>query len=162
MDGLANQLGDGVRRIAKSRADSGSAGRRAITARHHGARQPELVGEPDHIFEALLDAALLVLAVVVGGHCAARGLDGPEPLSVMLDEQLLVEQASEQPDGLASECGFDLVGGTLDQYDALPATVCRSGSRANAQNRSYESIARTPSCGRCFNQSSIRACGSAR
>jgi len=45
---------------------------------------------------------------------------------------------------------------------ASPATVRRSGSRANAQNRSQEHIARTPPAGRCVSQSSMRLCSSDR
>src|SRR3546814_9475125 len=67
------------------------------------------------LVEPLLGAALLILAIAVERHGAARRLVRAMPLAVMLHEELLVEQPPEQRHRLAGELGLDLVGSALNR-----------------------------------------------
>src|SRR3546814_6241060 len=108
-------------RISDWSSDVGSSylgpdcGARPVAARHGRAWQPQLVSEPDHLVEPLLGAALLILAIAVERHGAARRLVRAMPLAVMLHEELLVEQPPEQRHRLAGELGLDLVGSALNR-----------------------------------------------
>src|SRR3546814_350029 len=97
---------------------------RPVAARHGRAGQPQLVSEPDHLVEPLLGAALLILAIAVERHGAARRLVRAMPLAVMLHEQLRVEQPPEQRHRLAGELGLDLVGSALNR----DGRVARNGA----------------------------------
>src|SRR3546814_11697546 len=73
---------------------------------------------------ALFRAAVLILAIAVERHGAARRLGRAMPLAVMLREGLLVEQPPEQRHRLAGELGLDLVGSALNR----DGRVARNGA----------------------------------
>src|SRR3546814_19601205 len=113
---------------------------RPVAARHGRAGQPQLVSEPDHLVEPLLGAALLILAIAVERHGAARRLVRAMPLAVMLHEELLVEQPPEQRHRLAGELGLDLVGSALNR----DGRVARHGAPLGLPSARAETLPFTP------------------
>src|SRR3546814_19757037 len=95
---------------------------RPVAARHGRAGQPQPVSEPDHLVEPLLGAALLILAIAVERHGAARRLVRAMPLAVMLHEELLVEQPPEPRPRLAGKPGPDLDGTAPNPNRRAPRT----------------------------------------
>src|SRR3546814_20086699 len=83
---------------------------------------------------------LLILAIAVERHGAARRLVRAMPLAVMLHEELPVEQPPEQRHRLAGELGLDLVGRALNRdgrvaRNGAPPGLTREGAETPPLNQ---------------------------